>query len=349
MAVLSLRPVRRQPRRLPCPPKPPSATPCCASCFSPPPLPAQQPVQIRIAGGNTIRGTHHFSDKLGNQWDINTYYGTIQQGTNYVYSNANYLYVSGSNFRSNNGQGQLNKAGDEIQVGPWSTQGLTVYRRIKIFPKDGIARWLDIYQNNGSKAITVEPMVRTQVNYGIRSTKSSSGKGDLQREEGLRVPHRLRRREQHTDDAARAGPAPAASTRPRVEIQGNQIQTHYRVKVPPKETVIVAYFEGQNRNASKLDQLMKPLPRRAVLRGSAGRTPQQDHQLAFGGVGLRDQPRAAGQRRSRPASEQRPPVRGHPQREVHADDDVRHGRNWPPTASSAWCPSRTAGGPSGSS
>jgi hypothetical protein len=210
-----------------------------------------------MKGGRTVSGTQNINDKLGNRWDIYLNYGTVQQGTNYTFSNANYLYLDGSRFRTSSSQGKLNKKGDEAQSGPFNHKGLQVYRRIKVFKKTGVARWLDIYKNPSSKAVTVSAMTRTQMNYGIASTKSNTGKGSFTKKD---FACRVTTQRNNGMTVLWVPFGPGMKKRPSVTPNGNQLQCTYSIKVPPKSSVILASFIAQNKNTSTLDKMMKNFP-----------------------------------------------------------------------------------------
>ena len=237
-----------------------------------------------MKSNRTVSGTHNINDKLGNRWDIQIYYGTLQQGTSYIFSNASFLYLNGNNFQASNGQGKLNKKGDEVQIGPYSRNGLQIYRRVKVFSKQGIARWLDIYVNPSSKAITISPMTRTQMNYGISSTKSNTGKGSFTKKDfACRVTT-----QRNGGPAALWVPfGPGIKKRPTVNVNGNQLQCTYSIKVPPKSTVIIASFIAQNKNTSKLDKMMKNFPADSFFSDLDPKVREMIVNWEFGSAGFR--------------------------------------------------------------
>ena len=125
----------------------------------PPPVAAAQvakpagPTGLHIPQTKRANFTYQVNDGASFKWDIQ-YYGSIGRGTKYAYSGGLYCQINGSNV-SGNGVGWINKAGDEIEIGPCAKNGLRIYRRVKIYKDRGLARWLDIFENPTSAAINV--------------------------------------------------------------------------------------------------------------------------------------------------------------------------------------------------
>jgi len=220
-------------------------------------LQASAPAADKIKGlhverGGSVSGRYNLSDKHGNTWDIYCSYGTIYNGTNYLYSQALRLYVNGNYFRA--GSSWRDKKSQEVECGPWSNSGVTVHRRLKVFRDKGMVRWLDIYTNTTSTEKNVSLRLQTQLNHGISQKKSSSGKGSFTSKDfamwtkcpadnipaTLHIPH-----------------GPKTKSRVNVNCSGNNITYTYQLKIAPGQTAIVAWFEGQNHNSGTLGKLMK--------------------------------------------------------------------------------------------
>ena len=77
----------------------------------------QRPAYLRRAGGELQ--LHPQRQRGGFSWDIQQY-GTIGQGTNYVFSGNNYLQIQGNQFRHNGSQAQASSDGREVELGPWT-------------------------------------------------------------------------------------------------------------------------------------------------------------------------------------------------------------------------------------
>ncbi|HHH75796.1 MAG TPA: hypothetical protein ENL03_02070 [Phycisphaerae bacterium] len=220
------------------------------------------PKDLHIPKSKAINLTYTLTDSEAQRWDIQ-YYGSIGSGTNNAYGQGLYLMIGGSNFRANNNQGWANKAGDEIEMGPYSRNNLQVYRRIKIYQDQGLARWLDIFVNPGTTDITVPVVIRIGTNWNINRKSFSSGAGNWSEKDWAFVTHA---------NGGSNNPAlmhlvcgKKAKTRPQVTISGSSIQYIYNLKVPAKKTVVLCYFESQG-NYDKLCERMKTFRTFSVMR-----------------------------------------------------------------------------------
>lgn len=216
---------------------------------------------VHIPKGRSINFAYTMTDGAGFRWDIQ-YYGTIGQGTNYAYSGGLYLQVNGSSVHSNN-QGWINKDGDEVELGPYARNNVRVYRRIKVYKDMGLARWLDIFENPTDQEVNLSIRVYSNTNWTIGQRTFSSGKGTFTDKDYAFITQ------------TQGGNAPAtmhyvcgerAKLRPTVNIQNNQIYVNYRVKIPPKGTSILCYFESQNNSVAELNKLMKSIKPYRLLR-----------------------------------------------------------------------------------
>jgi hypothetical protein len=209
---------------------------------------------LHVPRKHRIRGTYASNDKNGCRWDIYFNYGTLANGTNNVYNHAMLLQLDGSQFGVSS-RGYRNAAGNEVEVGPWKYKGLEVYRRIKIYKKEGLARWLDIYTNPTDNTVTLTARVRTQMNYGIAGKKSNSGKESFGPEDFAILTHSGGRN--NTPASLHIPVEPHNKYRPRVAIAGNAVEYHYNLKIPAKKTIVVASFLAQNQSQDKLVEMMK--------------------------------------------------------------------------------------------
>ena len=91
---------------------------------------------LHIPQGQRINFNYGMSDGAS-QWDIQ-YYGSIGQGTNYIFSGAYNCQLNGNTVPST-GQGWLNKAGDQVEVGTQNWNNLNISRRIKVYKEQGLA------------------------------------------------------------------------------------------------------------------------------------------------------------------------------------------------------------------
>lgn len=215
---------------------------------------------LHLPKGRAVSFTYTMNDGAGYRWDVQ-YYGTIGQGTNYAYSGGLYLQISGSSIHSN-GKGWMNADGDEIEIGPYNRNGLNIHRRVKVYKDQGLARWLDIYENPGSQNVTVSARVYSNTNWTIGNRTFSSGKGTFTDKDTSFV----------TQGQGGNAPAlwhyvcgPKAKVRPTVNIQNNQIYVNWSLTVPAKKTVVICYFESQNHSFAEATKLVKTFrPRKAM-------------------------------------------------------------------------------------
>ena len=216
---------------------------------------------LHIPQGRTVSFTYTMNDGAGFRWDIQ-YYGTIGQGTNYAYSGGLYCQVNGSNVHSG-GRGWMNAAGDEIEIGPYSRNNLKVYRRIKVYKDQGLARWLDIFENPTARAITVNVRVYSNTNWTISQRIFSSGGGAFTDKDFAFITR------------SQSGNNPPAllhyvcdkrsKVRPTVNVQNNQVYVNWSLTVPANKTIVLCYFESQEHSTDKLKKQMKSFrPHRAL-------------------------------------------------------------------------------------
>jgi len=209
---------------------------------------------LHIPPGRPVNFTHVMTDGGGYRWDIQAY-GNIGSGTNNCYGNGMYLYVNNSNFHSNN-RGWMNKDGDEIETGPCARNNIRVYRRVKVYAKQPLARFLDIFENPTSQNVSVQVRVYSSTNYSITRTATSSGGAAFDAEKdigfitatnGNNVPSLL-----HVLSDKRAKMKPAT-----VQVQGSQINFYYNLAIPAGKTVVLCHFESQNRSFDAQEKLLK--------------------------------------------------------------------------------------------
>ena len=223
---------------------------------------AASPVKdLHLPKNKTIRLSHTLTCGDAQRWDVQRS-GAIGSGTSNAYGQGLYLSISGSNFRANNNQGWINAAGDEIEMGPYIRNNLRIYRRVKIYQDQGLARWLDIFVNTGSSEATVPVVIRTNTNWNINRKTFSSGGGNWSERDWAFVTH---------SNGGNNNPAlmhlvcgKKAKIRPQVTISRSSIQYIYNLKIPANKTVVLCYFESQG-NYDKLCERMKAFQPYSVM------------------------------------------------------------------------------------
>jgi len=207
------------------------------------------------------------NDAGGNRWDIQ-YYGSVYRGASYAYSGGMYLQINGSNFQTSNYNGWKNKAGDELELGPCSRNGLVIYRRIKVYKDHPLARWLEIIENPTGAAIKVQAAIRTNVRYSVSQSKTSSGQRTFGAKDWAIWTKGSSSRSVSTLHVVTT---PDARLRPSVQVQSSQIYVRYNnLTIPAGKTVILCHFESQNRNPGGFDKLFKKFPTRELLKDLPG-------------------------------------------------------------------------------
>ncbi len=211
-------------------------------------------VGLHLPQGKNVNFTYTMTDGAGFRWDIQ-YYGTVGQGTNYAYSGGLYLQVNGNSVHSN-GRGWASADGDEVEIGPFNRGSVNIYRRIKVYKDQGLARWLDIYENTTSNEQSINVRVYSNTNWTIGNQVFSSGKGQFTDKDFAFITQ------------TQGGNAPAvmhyvcgerSKLRPTVNVQNNQVFVNYTVTIPAKGTSVVCYFESQCNSVDELTKLMKTL------------------------------------------------------------------------------------------
>jgi len=243
------------------------------------------PIPVNVAGGSSSapkgrahikravkvdfrRSSYHvMNDGGGYRWDIKNY-GTVYRGTDYAYYGGGmYLQINGSNFQAPNYTAWSNKAGDEIEMGPWSNKGLNIYRRIKVYKDRPMARWLELFENPTAAPITLQVAIYSSHSYGIKQTTYSSGGGSF----GARdTSFMVRNGRANSPPTLHVVTSKHAKVRPSVQVQSNQIYVRYSITVPARKTVIICHFESQNRDQNAHLKLMKKFPSRKLFKDLPG-------------------------------------------------------------------------------
>ena len=225
------------------------------------PLPGPAALHIKRARAITLRSCHIMTDGGGYRWDIQ-YNGNVYWGTNRAYAGAMYCKISGSNFQAPGYAGWVNKTGDEIEMGPHSRNGLRICRRVKVYKKRALARWLDIFHNPSTAPITVSILMHSCMTHPISKTLTDTGRAAFGEKDSAfitQVSNNTRPSILHVVTSK------GAKLRPTVTARSNKVYLKYSLTVPPKKTVILCHFESQNRNVSDHQKLMKNFPTYRLL------------------------------------------------------------------------------------
>ena len=208
--------------------------------------------RLHIPKGRSVSLTHTMTDGAGYQWDIRNY-GGPQYGTNYVYDDGMMLQLP-SVGTFNTSSARQNERGDEIELGPVQDGPVQVWRRIRVYGDRPLARWLDIFTNTSTQEVSLPIVIRTDLNYGIAATTTSSGDGQWGPDDW------------HMTTRTNNPQSPAllhilcdpkkARIRPTVQQQHSRIMSTYQLKIPAGKTVILCVFQSQSTRPAEHEDLL---------------------------------------------------------------------------------------------
>jgi len=212
------------------------------------------PAGLHVPNGQRINFNYNMTDGGGFLWDLQ-YYGTIGQGTNYAYGGGMYCQVNNCGIQPR-GQGWANKAGDEVEIGPFSHNSpVRIYRRIRVYKDQPLARWLDIFENPSAQDQTLQVQIYTNTNYTISQTTTSSGGTTFGEKDWAFLTR--------TSGGANT-PAVLSivcdvrsKIRPSVQVQSNNISIRYNLTVPANKTLVLCTFQSQGHNQAQHDKMLK--------------------------------------------------------------------------------------------
>ncbi len=219
---------------------------------------------LHIPQGRRVNFTHVMTDGKGFRWDIQ-HNGNVGQATNYAYSGGLYCQINGSNV-SSNGNGWLNAAGDEMEIGPHNYNNLQIHRRIKVYKDRGLARWMDIFTNNTSGDIRIQVQIYSYINYGIGQTLNCTGKGSYNPKTDYAFITVPRHNGNNTPSLLHLVTDKRAKVRPTVQTNSNQLWVRYPLTIPAGKTVILCYFEAQSRSEEEMRQTARDFRAWKLLR-----------------------------------------------------------------------------------
>jgi len=225
------------------------------------PLPGPAALHIKRARAIALRSYHIMTDGGGYRWDFK-YYGGVYRGTNNAYAGAMYCQINGSNFRAPDYAGWVNKTGDEIEMGPYVRNGLQVCRRVKVYKKMPLARWLDSFHNPSTSPITVSIRMYSSMTYPISKTLTNTGRSAFGEKDFAFITQTSNA---GVPSVLHVVTSKGAKLRPNVTAQSNQVYFNYSLTVPPKKTVVLCHFESQNRSVTEHQKLMRNFPTYRLL------------------------------------------------------------------------------------
>jgi len=212
---------------------------------------------LHIPAGRSVGWNWYVTDGAGYKWDINSY-GTVNDGTNDAYDGGMQLQVNGSSF-SWGSSGKLNKAGDEVEIGPWSHGTVKIYRRIYIDKKGGYCRWVDIFENNGP-ATTLTLRYYSNMGGTTRYIYSTLGKAALtDKDWGCVTAYSTSSTSRPCIAHVWATKGTKAANKPRFQHSkdNDSLYYHMTLKIPAKRTVATCFFEAQRRPYTTAQKFLK--------------------------------------------------------------------------------------------
>ena len=211
---------------------------------------------IHITNGRSQSLNWQVSDGAGYTWDISQY-GAVSNGTNNAYSGGMRLLISGSQW-SYSGTGMLRADGREIEIGPWTSGSLRVWRRIYVDPEIGYCRWIDIYENTESTEQNVPLQYHSCLGRSVRSVYTTAG-GSSVTDKDWGVVTTYATQDSPYPDVVHIYASKDSKLKPRFQWTANNNNVYYQmiVKVPAKGAVAVCLFEAQRRPYSQAQKLVK--------------------------------------------------------------------------------------------
>ncbi|MFP4140856.1 MAG: hypothetical protein ACOCZU_07410 [Planctomycetota bacterium] len=205
------------------------------------------------------------NDGEGYTWRFQQY-GNVYQGTNHAYSSGCYSQIDGSNISSRNGQGWLSSDGREFEIGPCPINQLVAYRRVRVYKDEGLCRWLDIIHNPTSTDIQKQVQVYSSFSYGIGSLKTNSGGSGSLGKKDFAFYTTPRHNSGTVPSVLHVVCGPKSDVKPSVQQNGSSLYVRYNVTIPAGKTIVLCYFEAQNRSEEALTKMMENFKPRKYLK-----------------------------------------------------------------------------------
>lgn len=223
--------------------------------------------ELHLPQDRRVSFTQNLTDGAGYTWDLQ--YGLmIGQGLNYIYGGGGMrLQVRNSNFNWG-GQGFMNAAGDEVEIGPVSMGDVQVYRRCKVYKDVGLARWLDIFVNTTGQAQTLPVRVSNNTNSSFSQVVTDSEAAAFGEKDFAFITEH----QGNQVSLLHIPCGPKSKLRPTINapINSNAISFNYDLTLPANGTVVICYFEGQGRSVTELKERIKAFRTAALLKDLSG-------------------------------------------------------------------------------
>ena len=197
---------------------------------------------LHIPPGRSVGWNWYVTDGAGFRWDINSY-GTVNDGTNDAYDGGMQLQVNGSTY-SWSSSGRLNKAGDEVEIGPWSRGSVRIYR----------------FENTAASVQTLTLRYYSNMGGSTRQVYSTLGKTSVTNKDwGCVTAYSTgsTSRPCVVHVWATKGTKPADKPRFQYSPNNDSLYYHQTLKIPAKRTVALCLFEAQRRPYTTAQKFLK--------------------------------------------------------------------------------------------
>ena len=138
-------------------------------------------------GTETIKGLHldgglpdnsgratMFSDGGGYQWDID-HNGGIGSNTVYMpFTGSFRLNINGQEYYGS-GSRIINKSAGELETAAANLNGLRISRRVKVYDRAPLIRYLEIFENDQDRNVEVMATITVSMNWGLEKMLTDSG------------------------------------------------------------------------------------------------------------------------------------------------------------------------------
>ena len=194
------------------------------------------------------------NDGAGQTWRIYTRYGYTSPASREGYSSLMRMQVGGSNMYTN--IRRVSQDGQELQLGPWSYSGVTVYRRIYVNKKKGYCRWIDIFHNSSGQVQTGTVRYSQGLRYGVTEILTTTGKKSVTPKDWGMV----------TFSTSSSYPSMVhffgsrgTKVVPRINHSrgSSSMYWDYTLKIPAGKTVALCFFEAQISDKAKARKFLQ--------------------------------------------------------------------------------------------
>ncbi len=204
-------------------------------------------------------------DDAGWSWDVQSD-GTIKDGTRDAYDDALRLQIDGSAFPAVE-TGSLTAGGRELVIGPRAMTGdLRVTRRILVPSSGGFARYLEILENPGTEAITVELVVRVDLGSDSATRVLGTTNGDRELD-AIDVGLATDDGSGGTSDSVlvHVFADPAAAQRPRLDLVDGVISATQSILVPGRGRAAFLHVAVQRNTVDEATRFLSGFDPPSIL------------------------------------------------------------------------------------